>query len=327
MTMEPAPIGEPTTVAAAIEANINAYLLSFAAVPGAVLHDAPDCVWVDSGHEWSVFNSVVASRFAPDAVDAGIESVVAHFRRTSRAFTWHVGPSTVPADLGDRLVAHGLSLSEDEPGMAVDLHRIRADTPVLPGLTIQPVRDERELGEWVSVWLFPVPVTERQPGFDVLLKRGIGDEHPWRLYLGRMEGIPVATAELFVAGRSVSVQYVVTLPEFRRRGIGATMTRRLLQDARVLGLDLAVLTASPDGVGIYRRIGFREYCRFRRYEWEPNRPEPVNRSGYDAVSIDGCPGPRLVGASARDRANRFSRCRRRTRPLSCRAPLTRFGRG
>jgi len=37
---------------------------------------------------------------------------------------------------------------------------------------------------------------------------------------------------------------------------------------QALGCRLAVLTASDEGIGIYRRLGFREYCRFRRYEWE-----------------------------------------------------------
>jgi hypothetical protein len=36
-----------------------------------------------------------------------------------------------------------------------------------------------------------------------------------------------------------------------------------------MGYHVAVLTASSDGIGIYRRIGFREYCWFRRYDWEP----------------------------------------------------------
>jgi len=35
--------------------------------------------------------------------------------------TWHVGPSAAPADLGGRLLGHGLVHAEDEPGMAFAL--------------------------------------------------------------------------------------------------------------------------------------------------------------------------------------------------------------
>ena len=35
---------DPTTIAPVIEASIDAYLLSFARLPGAVLHDGPHSV-------------------------------------------------------------------------------------------------------------------------------------------------------------------------------------------------------------------------------------------------------------------------------------------
>ena len=258
---------DPLAVAATIEANLNAYLLSFARLPGAVLHDDPSIAWVDSGIPIATFNSVVRADVAPHAVNAQIEAVVSHFRRQARPFVWHVGPSTRPVDLGRSLLAHGLTLVEDEPGMAVQLDRLREEVTAPPGLTIEPVRDEPGLAAWVSVWLFPLPPDARRLFLGALLGRGLGGDLPWRHYLGRLDGEPVATSELFVGGGAAGVQYVVTLPAARRRGIGAAMTLRVLRDARAMGHRLGVLTASPEGIGIYRRIGFREYCRIRRYEW------------------------------------------------------------
>ncbi len=40
---------DPMAIAAVIEGNINAYLLSFARLTGALLHDDPRIGWVDSG--------------------------------------------------------------------------------------------------------------------------------------------------------------------------------------------------------------------------------------------------------------------------------------
>ena len=92
----------------------------------------------------------------------------------------------------------------------------------------------------------------------------------------------MATIELFTGAGVASVQYVVTLPAVRRQGIAAAMTRHALRAAGQLGYRVAVLTASPDGFGVYHRLGFREYCRFRRFEWEPSRsgadPERVPQS-------------------------------------------------
>ncbi len=209
---------------------------------------------------------MVYADLSPDTVDRQIEAVLSHFGRHGRPFTWHNGPTTRPADLDRFLLAHGMTHSENEPGMAVDLDRMRDDFAFPPELTIEEVTDDSGLEAWVGVWLFGAPHDVRRRYLDARRERGLGDDLPWRYYLGRLEGKPAATSELFVDEGVAGVQYVVTLPELRRRGIGTAMTLRVLREARVMGYRVAVLTASPEGIGSYRRIGFREYCWFRRYE-------------------------------------------------------------
>ncbi|HEX4207488.1 MAG TPA: GNAT family N-acetyltransferase, partial [Ktedonobacteraceae bacterium] len=58
---------------------------------------------------------------------------------------------------------------------------------------------------------------------------------------------------------------VVTLPQARRQGIGAAMTLVVLREARAQEYRISVLTASPMGINIYRRIGFQEYGTFSVY--------------------------------------------------------------
>jgi ribosomal protein S18 acetylase RimI-like enzyme len=261
---------DPAAIPGVIEANMNAQFLSFARLPGAVLHDGPKSVWVDAGLSVAYFNSVVQADLEPNDVDAEVEAVVDHFRQRGQSFMWHVGPTTRPNELGRHLLAHGLTHVEDEPGMAIELDRVREDASAPPGLTIETVRDRQALATWVDVWMFPLPVEVRPPFIDVWYERGLGDDLPWRLYLGRLDGEPVATSMIVVAEGVAAVHYVVTVPEARRRGLGEAMTMHVLREARAMGYRVAVLTASPDGIGIYRRIGFREYCWFRRYEWEPS---------------------------------------------------------
>ncbi len=84
--------------------------------------------------------------------------------------------------------------------------------------------------------------------------------------------MPVATSQLFVGHGVAAVHLVVTLSELRCRGIGSAMTRHVLSEARTLGYRVGVLTASPFGIGSYRRIGFQDYCLFQHYEWQPHTP-------------------------------------------------------
>jgi len=114
--------------------------------------------------------------------------------------------------------------------------------------------------------LFPVPADLHTLHFEAFRRRGLGDDLPWQCYLGRVDGAPVATVELFVDRGVAGIQYVVTLPHLRRRGIGGAMTGYALREAWTRGCEIAVLSASPDAIGIYRKLGFVEYCLIRRFE-------------------------------------------------------------
>jgi GNAT superfamily N-acetyltransferase len=55
----------------------------------------------------------------------------------------------------------------------------------------------------------------------------------------------------------------------RRVGIGTALIHACLALARDRGLGRAALTSSPDGHGIYRRLGFRDCCTVSRYRFPP----------------------------------------------------------
>jgi GNAT superfamily N-acetyltransferase len=264
------PSVDPATIATFIEANINDYLLSYTRLRGAVLHADTESVWVEAGQPGAPANSIVWARFQSDQIDQQIESVLGHFRARAVPVVWHVGPTSEPADLGSALLRHGMTFDEEEPGMALDIDQMNDDLAAPPELTIEPVEDEAGLRDWVSVWLFPAPEKLRQAYFAVRRTLWLEHERPMHCFLGCWQGKPVATSMLYLGKGVAAVHHVVTLPEYRRRGIGSAMTLRVLHEARERGYRVGVLTASPDGSGSYRKIGFREYCSVRRYEWEPN---------------------------------------------------------
>ena len=84
---------------------------------------------------------------------------------------------------------------------------------------------------------------------------------------GTIAGEPVATVALFLGAGVAAIEHVVTIPQVRRQGIGAAITLMAAQEARAQGYRISVLTSSPMGFNIYSRLGFREYCTFRTYEW------------------------------------------------------------
>jgi ribosomal protein S18 acetylase RimI-like enzyme len=58
-------------------------------------------------------------------------------------------------------------------------------------------------------------------------------------------------------GDDLSVQYVATDQHHRRRGLASGLLRTVLDAARAGGARTATLQASPDGLPVYERLGFR----------------------------------------------------------------------
>jgi ribosomal protein S18 acetylase RimI-like enzyme len=231
-------------------------------------------------------NEVVRARFDDrggggdeTAVDQAIAEVIGLF--DWRPFLWWLRPDDTPADLGEGLVRHGLVFLDDIPGMAMDLADLVDETtaPPPPELDIRPVLGEGDLADFLAVTTqgFPEDWDDGQAIdlFAAGMREIAGDEGhrepngaPTR-WIGRVAGRPVATARLHAGAGVAGIYTVVTVQDARRRGYGAAMTRRAMLAGRDAGLRIATLQASDSGRGVYERIGFRELCRFRLFEWRP----------------------------------------------------------
>lgn len=257
-------------LAVAIEANIvGQFRLLFAHLPQIEIHDEPDMVWVVTNIPHHYLNCVLQAQLAPEDVDPRIEETLTHFSSRHVPMSWRIGPSTQPADLGKRLAAHGLIDAGGTIGMAVDLLALKESLPSPPNLTIELVRDEVTLEKWAHIVAvgFEYPESVAKALFEVHARAGFGLHLPWRLYLGLLEGQAMAASRLFLAAGVAGIYAVSTLPEARRQGIGTALTLAPVREARTMGYRIGVLHAEPEALGVYRRLGFREYCRFGFYVW------------------------------------------------------------
>jgi GNAT superfamily N-acetyltransferase len=73
----------------------------------------------------------------------------------------------------------------------------------------------------------------------------------------RIDGEWACVTLTLLLGDDVSVQYVATEPGYRRRGLAAWVVGAAVAEARAGGARTATLQASPDGYGVYERLGFR----------------------------------------------------------------------
>lgn len=252
----------------ALEANLAAFVLQHAGSPGVLVRNDDTLAWVLTGIAEPFYNAVVRTRLAEEEADAAIARVLRLFRRRRVPMLWWALPSSEPWDLGARLDAQGMIYRGEGPGMAAELAMLPADTAMPPGFTIECVRDVVSLMEWVRTNEAAYGATiERVDLTYVQLESilGFGPERPYRRYLGRLNGLPVATSALFLGAGVAGLYGVATLPDARGRGIGAALSLAALREARDRGYRMAVLESSPLGYSMYRRLGFREICRLRSY--------------------------------------------------------------
>ncbi len=87
-----------------------------------------------------------------------------------------------------------------------------------------------------------------------------------RLFVGDVDGVPVATSGARIGHGVNDVEWVSTRAGHRRRGIGAALTwAATLADPQLP----AVLIASDDGQGVYEAMGFTRLLRLTMWHRPP----------------------------------------------------------
>lgn len=240
--------------------------MEYGRVRGGEVHERGGVTWFATGIPHPLFNGVMATRLAPDAVDPAIDRVIAEFRRRKLPLEWTVGTSTRPREIGPRLEAKGLRHVLRVPGMAMSLDEL-PEEPAPPGVTVGRVVSRRDLESALRIALttfeIPVELTDRLAD----LEGGMPASHRanTQFFVGRFRGRPVASSVLFSSAGVAGVYFVGTLAGVRGRGIARAMTAAALREGRDRGYLVGVLQATAMGIPVYRRLGFRTYSEFAIY--------------------------------------------------------------
>jgi hypothetical protein len=124
---------------------------------------------------------------------------------------------------------------------------------LVPGLEIRRVTDAADLATFEATVIEAYPLSDMDSqAVPTLFHPGYLDGTSF-LYLGRLDGAPVATSAAHVAAGVNHVEFVTTRGPERGRGIGAAMTWAATASAPGLP---AVLIASDDGRGVYESLGY-----------------------------------------------------------------------
>ncbi len=238
--------------------------------------DTSEVVSIRTPVDLTFTNGVAFANFSGDGEDA-VRKVLAPYQEHTTPLRWWVTPSSRPEDLSEALLRCGMRRVFQIPAMGATLSDINIEERKPEGFVIKPVLDIEEL----KVWSRTFTVGFQMPGestFDAWLEAfnpfGYDDKRVWRLYVGYLNGEPVAISSMFLGSESAGIYHVVTLEEARGLGIGNCMTLKPLLEAREMGYKFGVLQSSQAGLSLYKRLGFREYFVADFFIWRPTAASP-----------------------------------------------------
>lgn len=209
----------------------------------------------------------------PDSmVDPMIDRALAHFRERNFDCAFTLSPLDRPADLAERLKRRGFTFDLQAVAML-------CDRDVRPSCSKAVEVEELDPGRY-EVWATTMCRSFDFPAAVGAIGRRVLDIPEVRLYLACVNREPAGTALLYSKYGLGCVDFIGTLPQYRRRGVASAVTARAVVDShsmgnRWTGLEVAASSAAER---VYGRVGFRPIH---------NRPRYVRSTGR----TDCDPGP------------------------------------
>ncbi|HLI70229.1 MAG TPA: GNAT family N-acetyltransferase [Ktedonobacteraceae bacterium] len=202
-------------------------------------------------------------------VEDRIQMVKRYFREKGiTKMAWSLGQDCQPTNMATHLKSQGfLKLHDENMGMALDIASMQTAENKVKDLEIREVADLEGLKavRQIEIEGFGSSAEMAQNYFEMYATVGFGKGTAWRHFSGWQRGKAVASASLLFHAGVAGIYGVATIPEARRQGIARAMVLRAIQEARLEGYRIVVLSPTEMSEGIYRRLGFREYTRIRHY--------------------------------------------------------------
>ena len=194
-----------------------------------------------------------------DPVIADVEPAVAWLRERDVPF-W----VTTPGHLAGGMAAHagrlGLTSDVDSmPGMVLrSLDRLEPEVPSDLELVAATRPDQLDIVAAATADGFGAPIELARH----MVPASMLDDDSLQWFVGTIDGEPAACGQLVMTDETAGVYTIAVIERFRRRGIGAAMTRAVLLAGRERGATHGVLQASVMGRSVYAAMGFETFTEY-----------------------------------------------------------------
>lgn len=231
-------------------------------VPGMSVFETAQYARIDCGLPSDTFNVSLLRETLPDAIPALLEPTVGYFSAKHFPMALWVFDSPNYKQIARALAAHDLPQCEINVAMYADLQQLTPRIAKILGFEIRLATTPEELKSFAEVLagLFEPLDEARQVRkyYETIAPFYKGIDSRLQFYIGAHNQEVVSTGALFFDADSVGIYDIATRADQRGQGFGTLMFHWLVNEAKRQGAKQAVLQASPDGLSIYKRAGFRE---------------------------------------------------------------------
>jgi GNAT superfamily N-acetyltransferase len=249
---------DPTLLARCLENTFERSRRSARAVDGRLLVEGDGLLLIAAeGLPWITGATLTRVPSGPAATLARAQAFFAE-----RGLHWGLtAAGDVAAAIAPAAAAFGLVPGERRPGML--LAPLAGEPHEVPGLEIREVRTPQALAVFNAT---SAAGFGGEDLFPLIYQPAVLETPDVALYVGYLDGEPVATAVRGTSYRIAGIGGVSTVPAARRRGIGEAITWRAALDGRAEGCVASFLQATAMGYGLYARMGYRHVIDFHAWD-------------------------------------------------------------
>lgn len=245
---------------AVLQAQVDYFrsLAAFSPLPGADFQVNQQSLFYATGLDYAPCNGIVEKDLSRPLTNEEIDDAIRFFSSKNLPFIWWSSAKILESknfQFGGILTGVALDLSKELPTQQEPVHiKIKK---------VESIKDLQAFTSLAAVFALTPKATQQWLDLNIALLQ----KNKQINFLAFYHEIPVGTVTLATEGPYVSIWNLVTLAEYRKRGIGTALVQAALQEAKSLKCDHAMAILMPKGMasGIFAKLGFKDVIEFPFY--------------------------------------------------------------